>query len=254
MIPKVIHYCWFGGKPKPKSAENCISSWKRFCQNYEIIEWNETNVKIEDMPLYVRQAYEAKKWAFVTDYVRLYIVHKYGGIYFDTDVEVIKPFDNLLHNTAFFGFEDDKYINTGHGFGAQAGVSILNEMMSDYYDIPFILSDCSFDSTPCPKRNTKAFLRCGLIQDGKRQTVNEGISVLPSEYFAPKNWKTGQIDLTENTYSIHHFDASWYTPEQRKAKKKRLREEKLQHIPSFFGSKILGKEEYERLRRLLKQK
>lgn len=252
MIPKKIHYCWFGGNPKPKLAEKCIKSWKKFCHDYEIIEWNESNCPLDDMPLYVRQAYEAGKWAFVTDYVRLRIVYKHGGIYMDTDVEVIKPLDDLLYNKAYFGFEDDKYVNTGHGFGAEAGSEILKEIMSDYEDIPFVLEDGNFDKTPCPRRNTEAFLRCGLEQNNSMQTICEGILILPQEYFAPKNWLTGELIITENTYSVHHYDASWYTPEQQKARKKRLKEEALRHLPSKIGTKILGKDSYDRIRNKIK--
>lgn len=253
MIPKKIHYCWFGGHPKPKLTEKCIKSWKKFCPDYEIIEWNESNFTLDEMPLYVRQAYEAKKWAFVTDYVRLRVVYEYGGIYLDTDVEIIKPLDNLLNNKAYFGFEDNKFVNTGHGFGAEAGAEILKEMMADYNGILFILADGSFDKTPCPQRNTEAFLRKGLEQNNSRQVIEGGVLILPSEHFAPKNWKTGELNITENTYSVHHYDASWYTPEQQRARKKRLREERLKHMPSTVGTKILGRENYEKIRRKLKK-
>ena len=113
MIPKTIHYCWFGGNPLPKLAKKCIKSWKKYCPDFEIIEWNEANFDISSAPLYVRQAYEAKKWAFVTDYVRLYALTSYGGIYMDTDVEVIKPLDFFLNHDAFSGFESEKSIPTG---------------------------------------------------------------------------------------------------------------------------------------------
>ena len=117
-IPKVIHYCWFGGNPKPKLVQKCIHSWKKYCPDYEIIEWNESNFDISSCPLYVRQAYDVKKWAFVSDYARLKIIHTCGGIYLDTDVELIKSLDSLLEYNAFFGFEDGKYVATGLGFGA----------------------------------------------------------------------------------------------------------------------------------------
>lgn len=252
MIPKTIHYCWFGRNPKPKLTEKCIKTWKKLCPDYEIIEWNEDNFPLDAMPLYVRQAYEAKKWAFVTDYVRLQIVFDHGGIYLDTDVEIIRPLDGLLNNRAYFGFEDDKYVNTGHGFGAEKGCAILKEIMSDYADIPFNLENGEFDKTPCPRRNTEAFLRCGLVQNNTRQCIGDGVLILPSEYFAPKNWKTGELNITENTYSVHHYDASWYTPEQKKALQKRHREEQIRHLPSTVGTRLLGKENYEKLRGRLK--
>ena len=118
MIPKIIHYCWFGYGPKPKLAEKCIRSWKKYCPDYQIIEWNENNFDISACPLYVRQAYEARKWAFVTDYVRLKVIYENGGIYMDTDVELKKNLDNLLPYNAYFGFENYWVIATGLGFGA----------------------------------------------------------------------------------------------------------------------------------------
>ena len=110
MIPKIIHYCWFGRNPKPKLAEKCIKSWKKYCPEYEIIEWNEDNYDLSSAPLYVRQAYEAKRWAFVTDYIRLQVIYENGGIYLDTDVELRKSLDPLLVHQAYFGFEDEKNI------------------------------------------------------------------------------------------------------------------------------------------------
>ena len=126
MIPKLIHYCWFGHNPLPKDAKRCIRSWKKYCPDYVIKEWNEDNFDISQCPQYVRQAYEAKKWAFVSDYVRLKLVHDHGGVYMDTDVELLKPLDRLLSHKAYFGFEDDGLqINTGLGFGAERGESVF---------------------------------------------------------------------------------------------------------------------------------
>ena len=138
MIPKTIHYCWFGRNPKPALAQKCIQSWKKHCPDYTIMEWNEDNYDISSAPLYVRQAYEARKWAFVTDYVRLHVVHDHGGIYMDTDVELKKNPDALLEYSAYFGFEDGQYVNTGLGFGAIPGHPFLKEIMADYEGIPFI--------------------------------------------------------------------------------------------------------------------
>lgn len=253
MIPKTIHYCWFGRNPKPRLTEKCIKSWKKFCPGYEIIEWNEDNFELSAMPLYVRQAYEAKKWAFVTDYVRLELLHAHGGIYLDTDVELIKPLDALLENKAYFGFEDGKHVNTGHGCGAEKGAMILKEMMADYAGIPFILPDGSFDLTPCPQRNTEVFLRLGLMQDNSRQLLDGGVLILPSDRFAPKDWKTGELHITENTLSVHHYDASWYTPAERRELEKRQRKEKLSHLPSEIGTRLLGEENYEKIRRKIKR-
>ncbi len=252
MIPKVIHYCWFGGNPMPKLAKKCLNSWKKYCPDYEIIEWNEENYDLESAPLYVRQAYEAKKWAFVTDYVRLQVVYENGGIYLDTDVELLKPLDSLLNNGAYFGFEERCHVNTGVGFGCEKGKPILREMMEDYRQISYLLPDGSRDETPCPVRNTEAFLRHGLKQDGSMQLLEDRIRILPADYLNPKNWKTGEITLTENTYSIHHFSASWYTPEMMRDLKRKHRKEWLSHLPSRIGNVLLGKEKYDRIRAKLK--
>ena len=128
MIPKIIHYCWFGKGEKPKLAQKCIDSWKEHCFDYKIVEWNEDNFDI-NTNAYTKMCFEQSKYAFLSDYLRLIVVYKYGGIYFDTDVEVIKSIDNLLDNKAFFGFETDKYINTGQGFGAEADAEIINKMI-----------------------------------------------------------------------------------------------------------------------------
>ncbi len=253
MIPKVIHYCWFGGQPKPRLAKKCFKSWKKYCAEYEIIEWNEDNFDISACPLYVRQAYEQKKWAFVTDYVRLKIVYDYGGIYLDTDVELLKPLDDLLCHNAYFGFEGGEYINTGLGFGAEKGTSILNEIMDDYHEIPYVKADGTSDDTTCPKRNTEVFLRRGLQRDDSQQTLEGGICILPTEYLCPKDWKSGTIKVTAETYSIHHASASWYTSEMKKKRAKVWWKEWRRHLPSTVGNKILGKEKYDKLRAKLKR-
>lgn len=253
MIPKKIHYCWFGGKPKPALAKKCFKSWKKYCRDYEIVEWNESNFAIEEAPVYVQQAYAAKKWAFVTDYVRLQVVYEQGGVYLDTDVELLKPLDPLLSQRAYFGFEDGIYVNTGVGFGAEKGHPILKAMMNDYKDVEFIRNDGSFDQLACPVRNTDVFLRYGLRQDNSHQCLDGDILILPSEYLNPKNWKTGEICVTDKTFSIHHFSASWYTPGMKKQLKKKQRREMLQHLPSKVGERLLGKRMYSKLRTRLKE-
>ena len=260
MIPKTIHYCWFGRNPKPKLAEKCIRSWKKYCPGYEIIEWNEDNFDISSAPLYVRQAYEAKKWAFVTDYVRLKVVYDHGGIYMDTDVELLKNIDFLREHEAYFGFEDGKYVNTGLGFGAQKGNPILLEMMEDYRDIPFVLEDGTFDVTACPGRNTKVFLKHGLIQNNAKQMVGDCL-ILPSDYLCPIDYSTGKVTRTENTISIHWFSASWQTVEEKKRHNKNLRKiarinqvHAIKHIPHRVARAILGDTRYEQLKTYLKRK
>lgn len=207
MIPKIIHYCWFGGNPLDETAKKCIESWKRYCPDYEIIEWNESNFDINCCQ-YVKEAYEAKKWAFVTDYARLKVVYENGGIYLDTDVEIIKPLDALLSNTAFFGFQNENLIATGLGFGAQKGCDILNDLMLDYNGVSFCLPNGKYDLTPCPARNSEIFIKYGFKMDNSFQVLN-GVVTYPSEYFCPKNSRTLKLEVTKNTYTIHHFAGTW---------------------------------------------
>ena len=208
-IPKMIHYCWFGGNPLPEKALKCIESWKKYCPDYEIKRWDESNFDIT-YNKYVNEAYKSKMWAFVTDVVRLYVVYTYGGIYLDVDVELLKGLDDLLKYNAFMGFENQKNINTGLGFGALKNNQIIYEILKDYDDISFITEDGNFDLTPCPQRNTVILNKNGLIQNNTMQII-DGMIFLPTEYFCPKDYGTGKLEITGNTYSIHHFCASWHT-------------------------------------------
>lgn len=146
-IPKVLHYCWFGGAPKPKNIQNCIRSWKKYCPDYEIIEWNEQNFDVSQS-LYTRQAYDARRWAFVADYARLKILYEQGGIYMDTDVELLRPLDDLLAYPAFFGFQHNNEVATGLSFGAEAHSPVVKALLDDYDSLPFLLPDGSCDLTP----------------------------------------------------------------------------------------------------------
>lgn len=260
MIPKTIHYCWFGRNPKPALAEKCIKSWKKHCPDYEIIEWNEDNFDISACPLYVRQAYEAKKWAFVTDYVRLKVVYDNGGIYMDTDVELIKNLDSLLSNKAYFGFEDGVHIATGLGFGAIKKHPILKGMMNDYIDISFIKPDGNYDTITCPQRNTSVFIKHSLIQNNSKQVIG-GCLVLPSEYLCPIDYNTGKKKITKSTLSIHHFSASWQDKELQKMHRRNVirkkREEAFDlivHLPNRIAICMLGKTRYEKLKKVLKRR
>lgn len=263
MIPKTIHYCWFGRNPKPKLAKKCIRSWKKHCPDYQIIEWNEDNFDISACPLYVRQAYEAKKWAFVTDYVRLKVVYDHGGIYLDTDVELRKKPDSLLGNDAYFGFEDGKYIATGLGFGAIKGHPVLLEMMEDYEGISFIKEDGSYDTLPCPLRNTHVLLCRGLQQEDKLQTLEDNILILPSAVLNPVSFFDKKKRIDKDTISIHWYAASWYTKKDWEQKKKRKREvhkrqmevylDWLIHIPNWAIRFVLGTERYEDFKKRLKK-
>ncbi len=203
MIPKKIHYCWFGRGEKPKLARKCIASWKKYCPDYEIIEWNEDNFDL-NMNAYTKMCYEQKKYAFLTDYIRLWVVNNQGGIYFDTDVEVVRCFDDLLSNSAFFGFENKENINTGVGFGAEVGNEILQKMLEEYD----VFLDGNHGTQGCPILNTQALKKMGLQLNGKKQQIQNAI-VYPSDYFNPYDDEIGRLTKTENTYSIHWFAKTW---------------------------------------------
>lgn len=203
MIPKKIHYCWFGRGEKTKLAKKCIESWKKFCPDYEIIEWNEDNFDV-NFNAYTRMCYEQKKYAFLTDYLRLIIIQKYGGIYFDTDVEVVRSFDPLLTDGAFFGFETDEYVNTGEGFGAEANHPLVQQMLSEYDQV----LDGKHGTKGCPHLNTEALIKHGLQQNGKIQKIGSAM-IYPADYFNPYDDPTGILSRTENTYSIHWYGKSW---------------------------------------------
>lgn len=206
MIPKIIHYCWFGRNPKPKLAERCIASWKKYCPDYEIIEWNEDNFDV-NMNGYTRMCYEQKKYAFLSDYVRLAVVAEHGGVYFDTDVELIKTIDGLTEHEAFFGFENSEFINTGEGFGAVAGHITVKAMLKKYHELKGN-EDGSYPLVSCPNLNTQAIVPLGLIQNGKHQNV-AGAEIFSTEYFNPYDDATGKMNITGNTYSIHWYSKSW---------------------------------------------
>ena len=214
LIPKKIHYCWFGGNPLPDIAHKCMESWEKFCPDYEIIRWDESNcdLQIND---FVRGAVEHKKWAFVSDYFRLKVIEEHGGIYLDIDVELLKPFDNLLELEGFMGFELSKFncINSGLGFGATPHNKIIQKLRENYEQASFVKKDGSLDMTPCPERDTKVLVQLGLKQIDKNQLIDK-FMFLSSDYFSPIGLM-GQENFTENTYSIHHFNASWFDEYQK---------------------------------------
>ena len=226
MIPKNIHYCWFGGNEKPEKAKKCIASWKKYCPDYEIIEWNESNFDVNQNG-YTKMCIEEKKYAFLSDYARLVIVEKYGGIYFDTDVEVIRNIDELLDNEAFFGFESDEYVNTGVGFGAQAHHKSVHIMLKEY--VRFL--DGTEGTMTCPTLNTDALVSLGLKRNGSLQNVVNAV-IYPVEYFNPYDDTTGRLKKTKNTYSIHWYSMSWISPMRRfKSKITRV-------LHRFFGEDV----------------
>ncbi|MGN1420912.1 MAG: glycosyltransferase family 32 protein [Eubacterium sp.] len=218
MIPKKIHYFWIGGNEKPDSVLKCIESWKKFCPDYEIIEWNESNYDFSKYN-FTRQAYEMKKWAFVTDMARFDVVYENGGVYFDTDVELISNIDSLLNDECFMGieksYECDFYVASGLGFGAEKGNPLLKSLICMYKEMNFINSDGSFNMVPTPQYTTKLLQKFGFVKEDKDQKL-ENVSIYASDVFCPKNYYTGEIKITERTISIHHFDASWKSKSEKK--------------------------------------
>ena len=235
MIPKVIHYCWFGGNPLPELAQKCIESWKKFCPDYEIKQWDETNFDVNCCD-YVREAYEAKKWAFVSDYARLKVLYEYGGIYMDTDVEVIKSLDSILQFEAVSGFESARRVPTGLIASEQKHMMIC-EFLKDYENIHFIREDGSFDLTTNVSRITQCLFEYGLRQNDTFQTLN-GFTLLPTDYLCPKNCITKKMSITDNTLTIHHFDGSWLTGEEKEISE--LRDEYAKKGYPFFMSQKLA--------------
>ena len=230
MIPKTIHYCWFGRGEKPKLARRCIASWRSICEDYELIEWNEDNFDISRHP-YLIWCYENKKWAFLSDLARLMIVYEHGGIYVDTDVEVIRPYDDLLGLDAFFGFENDKYVNTGLGFGSVQGHPAIAEMIDSYNKL-VPNDDGSFSTDNCPRLNTHALLPHGMMQNGMRQSVL-GAELLPVDYLNPYDDPTGKLQITCNTISIHWYGKSWMS------KQSILRSKFMKPLHRFLGTDFI---------------
>ena len=255
-LPKTIHYCWFGGGQKTELIERCIASWKKYAPDCEIIEWNENNYDVTKNP-YMKEAFEAKRWSFVSDYARLDIVYEHGGIYFDTDVELIRPIDDLLSGTGFIGFEQadqngQYFVNSGGGFGALPYDSIIKKMRDYYNELSFLNHEGKENLQPCPKYNTEAMKEYGLVCDNKQQRVGN-ISIYPADWFCPVNWKSHHCETTENTYSIHHFDASWLGNKEKKHRRRERIIDGIVHLPNKIIKSILGERKYTQLKRRIRK-
>ena len=213
-IPKIIHYCWFGGNPLPKLALKCIESWKKYLPDYEIKEWNENNYDVRKIP-YIAQAYDKKKFAFVSDYARFDILYQYGGIYFDTDVEVIKDLSPIIEKGAFAGVESPGVLASGLGLGSPAGTFIFKEIIESYKNSSFLRNDNSLNLTTVVERVSNIYKKYGFTINDEIQVV-EGTTIYTSEYFCPLNPESGTLCITDNTYTIHHYTASWTIPFRKK--------------------------------------
>lgn len=218
MIPKIIHYCWFGCGPLPELAQKCIASWKKYLPDYEIKEWNEDNFDVNIIP-YTAEAYKAKKYAFVSDYARFWILYRYGGIYFDTDVEVIRPIDDIIERGNFMGFETDPKpqlkadvseasVAPGLGLGVNPGLGLIKKMLDFYEGRHFEFVPGGIGQLTIVHIATEVLRKAGLKQQQGIQQVDD-MWIYPAEYFCPINLKTGRIHVKPNTRTIHHYAGTW---------------------------------------------
>lgn len=213
MIPRIIHYCWFGGKELPEQAIMCIESWRKYCPGYIIKEWNESNFDLNACD-YVREAYQEKKWAFVSDYARFKLLYEYGGVYFDTDVELIASIDDIIDNGPFFGMEG-KRVAAGLGMASDPGHRVYKEILDLYEGIHYEVEKAAANSNNVVTFTTDILRKKGFVGGDKIECV-DGIWIYPPEYFNPMEFKTGCITLTKNTRSIHHYAASWFSDKEKK--------------------------------------
>lgn len=227
MIPKIIHYCWFGRNPLPESAKKCIDSWRKFLPDYEIKEWNEDNFDVNIIP-YTQQAYEAKKYAFVSDYARFWILYHHGGVYFDTDVEVIRPMDDIIERGPFMGREKGAFIKDicdnhivakgdaglgiapGLGLGVNPGLGLYKEFLDLYDTLKFKKDDGSLNTKTIVSYTTEILLNHGLNENNEEPQEVAGVWVYPPDVFCPMDHtQANKIKITERTVSIHLYDCSW---------------------------------------------
>ncbi len=215
MIEKKIHYCWFGGSPLSELAKKCIESWKRYCPDYEIVQWDETNFNISSCD-YVHEAYEKQKWAFVSDYARFMILYQYGGIYFDTDVELIKPIDDIVSEGPFMGLEAGNLECPAPGLGMASypKMEIFREIL-DYYDLAHFEKNENGSYKTVVDITTEILLEHGRIYSDRISEIC-GIKIYPPDYFCPLNYYTGELRITDNSHSIHHYAATWISKETKK--------------------------------------
>lgn len=241
-IPKKIHYCWFGKKPLTPLAKKCIASWEKYLPDYEIILWNEDNFDV-NINQYVKEAYISKKYAFVTDYVRLYALYNYGGIYMDTDVEVLKPLDQFLEHRAFTGCESNNMCVTGI-IASEQHHPWIGFLLKYYKDKNFILPNGKLDTTPNTAVITRLTMeKYGWIPKNELQILDDGIYIYPFEVFCAKDFRTNIVNITDETYTIHHFSGSWVSKTSKiKSRIKRFLGPKLTKFIIKCKNKLIKKE------------
>ena len=220
MIPKLIHYCWFSGEPFDETTKKCIESWEKYCPDYEIRECNTLNFDTE-INDFVKEAFKSRKWAFVADYARLYLLQKYGGIYLDGDVELKRNLDGFLDKPAFIGQERAGWISAGL-IGAEQNNDFINICLEYYKDRHFINSDKSLNQITNVQIIThNIFESYGCILDGSYRKVGNILHIYPVDYFSPKDSLTGEILQTGNTYAIHHFNNGWKDTDKKTTKNRK---------------------------------
>lgn len=253
MIPKIIHYCWFGRDPLPDDVVQYIRTWKKYCPDYEIKEWNEDNFNLELFP-YAREAYDKRKFAFVTDVVRLYALYNEGGIYLDTDVEITASLDKFLSHHAFSGFEDSNHISTGL-IGSEKGGKWALENLDHYNRQHFVKPDGTMYLQTNVKTITKFMVNKGLHLNNEYQDISGYFTIYPCDFFSPKDYYTEKIRRTKNTHAIHHFSRSWCGKESQWQRfvRRHPKFNQFRLIPNKIGMWLLGNS-YKRIRRFIKGK
>ena len=212
-IPRIIHYCWFGRNEKPEIVKKCIQSWKNILTDYEIIEWNEDNFDINSNK-YVKEAYENKKYAFVSDYVRVKVLYDMGGIYLDTDVEVYKSLDKFLEEESFWGFEEKNYIATST-IGARSGNRLIKQFLDFYEGKSYTEMAKDVETSTNVQIVTRIFKEIGFKMNGEKQTIDNIGTIYPQEYFSPYDYINYYDKKTDKTYTMHHFYKSWVSPKDK---------------------------------------
>lgn len=211
---KIIHFCWFGNKKIPRKFKKYMKTWKKYLPDYEIMQWNEKNFDI-NITNFSKKAYENKKWAFVSDVARVYALKEYGGIYFDTDVEILKNIDNILNDEIWLGREDKEYLATAMIGVKEPNNKHINNILKIYDELDFNPNDI-FKFTN-PRIFTEYFTKLGLLKENENQVLEDGIHIYKKEYFNPKNYDGQNPEFTENTCIVHHFDASWTSIDEKVA-------------------------------------
>lgn len=232
-IPKIVHYCWFGGKEKPDSVKKCIESWKKFLPDYQLVEWNEDNFNIEKLQ-YTKESYVAKKYAFVSDVARIEALYQYGGIYMDTDVEVLKTFTPLLDARCILGMEEKGYVATSF-MAFEKEHPLVKQFLNLYENISFLDKNGQIITGTNVAKLTNLLIEKGFVQENYYQELEEGIKIYPKEFFSPYDYINCHYNITENSYCVHHFAVSWMS------KKEQVKKEIKKQLSKILGPKKMNK-------------